>query len=105
MQGMVKSRVIRFEWDKWNLDKIYLKHGITPKEAEDVFVSEDSYFFSDVEHSQKEERFIVLGKTLEKKNLFVVFTMRRQKVRIISARRMHNKEVKKYEKAKKNPKV
>lgn len=101
----VRDKVLRFEWDKWNVDKIYLKHGITPKEAEEVFVSEDSYVFSDVRHSQNEERFVVLGKTLEKKNLFVVFTVRKDKVRIISARRMHESEVKKYEKAKKGAKI
>lgn len=98
----VKGKLVKFEWDKWNIDKNYLKHGLTTKEAEEAFISEDSYFFSDVKHSKTEERFILLGKTLEKKNLFVVFTMREKKVRIISARRMHESEVKKYEKAKEN---
>ena len=46
----VKGRILTFEWDKGNLDKIYLKHGITPKEAEEIFVSEDSYFYSNIEH-------------------------------------------------------
>ncbi|MEK7169039.1 MAG: BrnT family toxin [Patescibacteria group bacterium] len=101
----VKSKVIDFEWDKWNLDKNYLKHGVTPKEAEEAFVSEESYYFSDIKHSVEEERFILLGKTLEKKNLFIAFTLRGKKVRIISARRMHREEVEKYAKAKKNTKI
>lgn len=101
----VRGRVVKFEWDKWNIDKIYLKHRITHKEAEEIFINDDSYVFSDVKHSQKEERFIILGKTLEKKNFFVVFTMRGDKVRIVSARKMHKKEVEKYEKAKKNTKI
>ncbi|MBI5465631.1 BrnT family toxin [Candidatus Gottesmanbacteria bacterium] len=46
---------------------------------------------------------MALGKTLLGKNLFVVFTMRKKKIRIISARRMHKKEVEKYDKAQKNP--
>ena len=98
----VKNETVEFEWDKWNLDKSYLKHGITPKEAEEVFVREDSFVVADVKHSQKEDRFIILGKSLSNKNLFVVFTLRENKIRIISARRMHRKEVSRYEKAKKN---
>ena len=101
----VKSKAIIFEWDEWNIDKNYLKHGITPKEAEEAFIYEKSYFFSDIKHSKIEERFVLLGKTLEEKNLFIIFTMRGKKVRIISARRMHREEVEKYEKAKKNTNV
>lgn len=102
MYMRVKGKLVRFEWDKWNIDKNYLKHGITPKEAEEAFIYEESYFFSDIKHSKNEERFVLLGKTLDRKNLFIIFTMRGKKVRIISARRMHESEVKKYEKAKKN---
>jgi len=102
MYMRVKGKLIKFGWDKWNIDKNYLKHGITPKEAEEAFTYEGSYYFSDIKHSKTEERFILLGKTFEKKNLFIIFTMRGKKVRIISARRMHESEVKKYEKAKKN---
>ncbi|MDP3917997.1 MAG: BrnT family toxin [Candidatus Woesebacteria bacterium] len=101
----VKSKVVVFEWDKWNLDKIYLKHGITPKEAEEVFISDDAFVTADIKHSQAEDRFIILGKTLESKNLFIVFTLRSNKTRIVSARRMHKKEVLKYDKVKKNTKI
>lgn len=105
MQVKVKSKTVAFEWDKGNLDKSYLKHGVTPKEAEEVFIGEESYVIPDVKHSQVEDRFIILGKTFTKRNLFVVFTMRKNKIRIISVRMMHKKEVDKYEKAKKNTKV
>ena len=98
----IKGGIVEFEWDKWNLDKSYIKHGITPKEAEEVFINDGSFVVSDIKHSQKEDRFIILGKSTDGKNLFVVFTMRGNKVRIVSARRMHKKEVEKYEKAKKN---
>lgn len=101
----VKSRVVEFEWDRWNLDKSYIKHGITPKETEEVFVDEGSFVLPDIKHSQKEERFIIVGKTLEKLNLFIVFIFRRGKVRVISARRMHRKEVSKYEKLEENTKI
>lgn len=98
----IKGKVVEFEWDKGNLDKSYLKHGITPKEAEEIFISEESFVITDVKHSEKEERFIILGKSQARQSLFVVFTIRKNKVRIVSARRMHKKEVEKYEKAKKN---
>lgn len=98
-------KVITFEWDKGNLDKSYQKHGITPKEAEEIFVSEELYVLPDIKHSQKEKRFIALGKTQEGKQLFVVFAISKESIRIISARRMHKREVEKYEKAKENPKV
>jgi len=101
----VRAGVIEFEWDKWNLDKSYAKHGITPKETEEVFVDEGSFVLPDVKHSQKEERFIIVGRTLEKLNLFIIFAFRGKKIRIISARRMHRKEVLKYEKLKENTKI
>jgi len=95
-------KVLVFEWDKWNLDKSYEKHSISPKETEDIFISEELFVLPDIKHSQKEKRFIALGRTQDGKNLFVIFTLRNKKIRIISARKMHKKEVEKYEKAKKN---
>lgn len=97
-----KSGVVEFEWDKWNIDKSYIKHGIEPKQTEEIFVYEDAIVLPDVKHSQKEKRQIIVGKTLDKTYLFVVFTMRGKKIRIISARKMHREEVEKYEKIKKN---
>ncbi|KKQ41153.1 MAG: hypothetical protein US60_C0046G0004 [Microgenomates group bacterium GW2011_GWC1_37_8] len=101
----VLPKTISFEWDEGNLDKSYEKHGITPKEAEEIFVSEELYVLPDIKHSQKEKRFIALGKTQEGKQLFIVFLIKKEKIRIISARRMHKKELQKYEKSKENSKV
>ena len=96
----------RFEWDKWNLDKSYQKHGITPKESEEIFLDENLKVSRDVEHSQIEKRFIALGKTFENKILFVAFTPRGNKIRIISARKANLKERRKYEqKTKKTTKI
>ncbi|MBU1472918.1 BrnT family toxin [Patescibacteria group bacterium] len=86
-----------FEWDRGNLDKSYQKHGIIPNEAEEVFLDERVIIVRDIKHSQKENRFIVIGKTTEKKILFVVFTLRKDTVRIISARPANRKERGKYE--------
>lgn len=101
----VKNNLIEFEWDKWNLDKIYFKHGVTPKETEEVFIDDGSIVLPDIEHSQKEDRFIIVGKSLSKSDLFIIFTLRGSKTRVISARRMHKKEVEQYAKVKKNTKV
>jgi len=101
----VKGKAITFEWDCGNLDKSYLKHGILPKETEEVFVDSESIVLPDVRHSQQEERFIIVGKSLNKLNLFVVFTFRGSKVRVISARKMHKEEVEGYEKIKKDTKI
>lgn len=95
-------KILAFEWDEGNIDKSYEKHGISPKEAEEVFVSEELFVLPDKKHSKAEKRHIALGKTQEGKNLFVVFTLKGKKIRIISARRMHRKEVLRYEKTKKN---
>lgn len=95
--------ILEFDWDEGNLDKSYEKHGVSPKESEEAFISEDLYVQPDKQHSQTEERFIAVGKTLAGKHLFITFTLRGEKTRIISARHMHRKEIDKYEKIKKNP--
>jgi len=95
-------KVLVFDWDKGNIDKSYEKHGISLKETEEIFVSEELFVLPDKKHSQSEKRHIALGKTQEGKRLFVIFALRGKKIRIISARKMHKKEVEKYEKAKKN---
>ena len=99
----VKAKLVSFEWDRGNIEKNVIKHGVTQREAEEVFLSNDSYIQPDFKHSAHEKRNIILGKTTAGIQLFIVFTMRKNAVRIISARRMHEKEVEKYEKAKKNP--
>ena len=71
---MVVSKNIKsFEWDKGNIDKNYQKHGITPNESEEIFLDGNLKVIRDIKHSQKEERFIAVGKSFRKKILFVVF--------------------------------
>jgi len=91
------GRIRGFEWDKGNIDKSYQKHGITPTQSEEVFLDENLRVIKDIKNSQKETRFIALGRDFEKKFLFVVFTFRGDKIRIISARPMNKKERRKYE--------
>lgn len=95
---IVVKRIFEFEWDKGNIDKNN-KHNIGDKEAEEVFFDENKVIQKDEIHSRHEDRFIALGKTREGRLLYVVFTKRGKKIRIISARDINKKEVKFYEKA------
>jgi len=54
----------------------------------------------DEKHSESEKRFYALGKTFKGKLLFVVFTTRKDRIRVISARPMNKKERKIYEQEK-----
>ncbi len=87
-----------FVWDKGNIDKNWKKHRVTNTECEEVFFDENKVALKDVLHSGEEERFIVLGKTRKERLLFAAFTVRRKKVRIISARDVNKRERKLYEK-------
>jgi len=87
-----------FVWDKGNIDKNWEKHRVRGTECEEVFFDENKVVSKDVLHSGGEERFIVLGKTKRDRLLFVVFTIRRRKLRVISARDVNRKERKLYEK-------
>lgn len=93
------KRIIGFEWDKGNLDKSYLKHGISPREAEESFLDIKLLLQEDIKHSEKEERTIAIGKTEKNKILFSIFTVRENKIRIISTRKANKKERKQYEEA------
>ena len=89
---------VSFEWDKGNLDKNWNKHKVGYKEAEEVFTDEGLITYEDIKHSQKEVRLVALGKTNNGRKLYIVFTIRNKKVRIISARDQNLKERKLNEK-------
>ncbi|MDP3982883.1 MAG: BrnT family toxin [bacterium] len=89
--------VVEFEWDDGNVDKSYQKHGIAPNEAEEVFLDSNLGIVPDPGHSGSEGRFVAIGKTTENKVLFIVFTMRNQRLRVISARIANRRERRKYE--------
>lgn len=88
-----------FEWDKGNINKNFIKHNVTDKEAEEAFSSKPPLVSKDIKHSRLEKRLQALGVTDQGRLLFVSFTIRNEKVRIISARDMNKKEVKIYEEA------
>ena len=85
-----------FDWDKGNLNKNWITHEVTPQEAEQVFFNSPLIVADDIKHSKIEKRYVALGQTDEKRYIFIVFTMRKQLLRVISARDMNRKERKVY---------
>ena len=90
------EKCIGFQWDKGNLEKNWLKHGVNPSECEQLFFNLPLVANSDIKHSEKENRYYSLGRTDSNRFLFVVFTIRKNQIRIISARDMNRKERKVY---------
>jgi uncharacterized DUF497 family protein len=81
-----------FEWDEGNIHKILHKHNITMQECESIFNNIPLYFFTDEKHSLSEQRFGIFSRTSEGKLLAGVFTIRNNKIRLISARPQSRKE-------------
>lgn len=88
-----------FEWDRWNLDKNWYKHKVSHLECEQVFFNCPLLLYEDIKHSENEIRIYVLGKTDWERKLFLVFTIRNDLIRVISARDMNKKEQAIYEKS------
>ncbi len=92
--------VVGFVWDRGNRDKNWHKHRVSRNEAEPVFFDPHKREYPDPIHSTGEVRKIVVGQTRRGRMLFVVYTQRRQRIRIISARDLNRrKERDLYEKA------
>ena len=81
-----------FEWDENNKYKNSVKHQVHYIECEEAFFNEPLIVYFDKKHSEKETRFYLLGHTNMSRSLFIVFTVRNNKIRVISARDMNKKE-------------
>lgn len=88
---------VGFEWDDGNQDKNWRKHRVTDAECEQIFFNQPLIALEDVEHSRSEPRFYALGQTDAGRLLFVVFTIRDELVRVISARDMTRRESRRYQ--------
>ena len=81
---------MKFEWDK-NKEKLNIKkHGVTFEQASYVFTDQFALNIFDEEHSEDEDRWVLLGKSLNETLLLVIHTFRddgTEFVRIISARK------------------
>lgn len=93
----ILDNTIEFQWDKGNKGKNYQKHKVTDQECEEAFFDQNKKILKDVLHSHHEERYILLAQTKQNRILFIVFTIRSNKVRVISARDLNKKEDRLYE--------
>lgn len=91
------EELVEFEWDQGNLEHIK-KHKVEKEECEEVFFNRPLLINEDIEHSsEKEARFEALGQTNEGRKLFLAFTVRKKRIRIISSRDQNKKERRQYE--------
>jgi uncharacterized DUF497 family protein len=96
---------LEFEWDRGNRNKNFIKHKVTDEECEEIFFDVKKKVLKDVIHSDKEERYIMIGQTKIGRLLFIVFTFRKNKLRVISARDLNKKEKNLYEETIKYSKI
>ena len=88
----IVSQCEGFDWDDGNINKNWLKHKVSPAECEQIFFNRPLVIQDDTKHSEAEKRFYALGRTDSKRNLFIAFTIRNKRIRVISARDMSRKE-------------
>ncbi|MEJ2446259.1 MAG: BrnT family toxin [Exilibacterium sp.] len=87
-----------FEWDPRKNASNQKKHGISFDEAKSVFTDEYARLIADPDHSEEEDRFILLGTSIQSRLLVVCHCIRDHDViRIISARKADKRERKVYE--------
>ena len=81
-----------FEWDSGNREKNQIKHSVTTGDCEQVFFNKPLVILNDLKHSQAEERYAAFGVTNAGRKLAVIYTVRNNLIRVISARDMNKKE-------------
>lgn len=85
--------LVEFDWDDGNILKNEVKHALKWQIIEEIFFNEPLVLLEDKTHSSDDEcRCAALGFTNEKRLVTVIFTKRKNKVRVISARPMSKKE-------------
>jgi uncharacterized DUF497 family protein len=89
---------LRFEWDERKAAANAKKHGVSFDEAKSVFVDENAKLIDDPDHSEEEERFVLLGLSSALRMLLVCHCYRSEGnvIRIISARKANANESKSY---------
>jgi len=73
------------QWDDGNSDKNWISHQVTKSKCEQIFFNKPLLIENDVKHSEIEIRYYSLGKIDDERKLFIVFTIRENLIRIISA--------------------
>ncbi len=90
--------MIRFDWDPGKDLANRRKHGVSFEEARSVFFDENAIQFFDEDHSEREDRFIMLGRSIRSRILVVCHCERERGrvIRIISARKATQAERRHY---------
>ena len=94
----VLAQCTGFQWDAANAEKNWERHRVSRTECEELFFNQP-FLAADEKHSQREPRYFALGQTGSGRRLFIVFTIRDDLVRVISARDMSRRERNIYERA------
>lgn len=95
---VVRVADLQFEWDEAKAEENLAKHGVSFVEATRVFEDERARLLADPDHSEAEDRFILLGLSWSLRVLVVVHCYRSEDevIRIISARKATRAEVQHY---------
>jgi len=88
---------LSFSWDNRKNNSNQKKHAVSFEEAQTVFFDENAIEYFDPDHSDEEDRFVLIGNSYKKRLLIVVHTERENRTRIISARKTTKNERKQYE--------
>ena len=90
--------VLSFEWDENKSVANQKKHHVSFEEAQTVFVDENALLIDDPDHSDEEDRFILLGLSAKLRALVVCHCYRKNNevIRIVSARKATRREQKYY---------
>ena len=90
--------VPRFEWDEAKNRANRRKHGVSFDEARTAFIDENARIVPDPDHSEDEERFVLLGLSITLRVLIVCHCYRQDDdvIRIISARKADRDEIDQY---------
>ena len=91
------SSITNFVWDEHNFKKNWSKHRVSTKECEELFTDPNLRYALKTVRPSKEERWAVMGKTKQDRELLVVFTLRQSGIRVISARPLSRKERRQYD--------
>ena len=88
---------MEFEWDVAKAETNEQRHGVSFDEAATAFGDPLSITIPDPDHSDDEDRFVLLGETYQGRLVVVVHTERSERIRLISARLATRRERRSYE--------
>jgi uncharacterized DUF497 family protein len=101
LERFLDQLVFYFDWDPGNNLKSIYKHNVALNESEEVFYDENIFILGiQKQPITSEMRLAIIGSTSNNKILFISFTIRDSRIRIISARPASKKERRHYEEKK-----